>query len=126
MGKKFKRTRHNFNIFSAKLYLLIFQCSFDSFSLARNKVKKQRGNDFLLLTSQSFISVTTAAVCRECYNLILWKYLLSTCLSIEFFSKLIIIVMVQTCFHDFTSFILAPFVVIVSFLGALIKYFCLI
>merc|ERR1719391_2003899 len=48
--EKIKRTRHNFNIFSAKLYLLFFQCSFDSFNLATNKVKKQRGNDFLLLT----------------------------------------------------------------------------
>merc|ERR1719391_1531042 len=37
--EKIKRTRHNFNIFSARLYLLIFQYPFDSFTLATNKVK---------------------------------------------------------------------------------------
>merc|ERR1712243_432333 len=91
---------------AARLYLLIFQYPFDSFSLATNKVKKQWGKYFLLLiTLQSFVD----------YNL----YVANILPFIQIFSFYMFhrrvffqnssLCMVIACYHDFTSFILAPF-----------------
>jgi len=67
-NKKNKRT----NIFSATLYLLIFQYPLTRLISLRIKWKNKLGQRFSALSHNNHL-LTTEAVCREYFTLILWK-----------------------------------------------------